>query len=571
MPTPLGTTIVDGWAAQAAATAHGFSSLAGTFFRLDGPIEVEDSYDGLDTDPIQLFSLDSDHRVPIEVSFVARAGGDPTLADNTLRLAPHPSTPLRSGERYVALLTDELVRTPENWERAEEYPKDTAFATTFTVQDSAGQSRQLAAATDRALEANPEWLQPATLRRVVRLTYTQGETPNGNEATIATSYFEEGDPTVTYLFSVPDAPVIDVDLLNEWPMEVWETEIQTVSFRDLTGQPWSNSGPGLLLDFSRRHEGWIDFDPDGDLIETISAEPMRVVIQVPKTGSNFSVMTWDHGTGGHAYSAVQRVSTGDAGLPVATAFAEAGTVVVSRDQPLYGTRYSLIEDGYGGSLGFYNIGNLPAFRDNQRQAGVAHRVLHHFVEDVLPGIVDTDPSRVGAFGHSLGSVTAHNGLMQSEGTGASKAFMSGTGGYFTYYVLATGLLGTDNDVVAQIEPLVGVDMEGRTASELVAILAGLPEPAWPNMDRMHPVMGLFQLIMDPADPMVLAPEQSVPETLLMGVGDWQVPNITTEWLDAALPDSTLLNCEPLGEYDPHYCTYREDAGVQALSDFVKSL
>jgi hypothetical protein len=77
----------------------------------------------------------------------------------------------------------------------------------------------------------------------------------------------------------------------------------------------------------------------------------------------------DHGTGGHAYSAVQRISTGDDGWAMANALASAGTAVVGRDQPLYGTRYSLIEDGFGGSLGFYNIGNLPAFRDNQRIGG----------------------------------------------------------------------------------------------------------------------------------------------------------------------------------------------------------
>ena len=252
-------------------------------------------------------------------------------------------------------------------------------------------------------------------------------------------------------------------------------------------------------------------------------------------------------------------------------FADAGTVVVSRDQPLYGDRYSLIEDGFGGSLGFYNIGNLPAFRDNQRQGGADHRVLHRFVRDALPNLFAVDPNRIGAYGHSLGSVTAHNGLIQSQGDGALSAFMSGTGGYFTYYVLETGLLGTDNDVVTQIEPILGVSLEGRTAPELVAALVGLPEAAWPNMNRMHPVMGLFQTIMDPSDPIVLAPAQTQPEILLMGVGDLQVPNRTTEWLAETTPLGELRRCEPTEEYDPHYCTYREEDGLRALKSFLDNL
>lgn len=571
MPTSLGDTIIAGWAGQATESVIGFSPLAGIYFQLDGPIEVEAEYAGLESDPVQLFSLDSDHRVPVEVSFVADAAGDPLLTDNLLQLAPHPVHPLRSGERYAAIITRDLVRSPEDWEKPEELPKNTAVGTVFTVQDIRGQLEALGEATDAYLDAHPEMLQPANLRRVVALTYAQGFTPGGDAATISTATYESGESTTTYLYAAPEVQDVTIDLVNDWPMTVWEAEIQTVAFRDLSAQPWANSGPALLLDFHRRNEGWFDFDAEGNLTSEPAAESMRVVISIPKTGENHSVMTWDHGTGGHAYSAVQRLSTGDDGRAVAEALATAGTAVVGRDQPLYGSRYSLIEDGFGGSLGFYNIGNLPAFRDNQRQGGVDHRVLFRFCEEVLPGVFETDPERIGAFGHSLGSVTAHNGLVLSGGQGSEKALMSGTGGYFTYYVLDTGLLGTDNDVVTQLEPLVGQDVSGASPSELVSIMMGLPEEAWPNMNRFHPAMGLFQMIMDPSDPLALAPEQPAHETIVLGYDDWQVPNQTTRWLHEGLPSSELIECMPASEYDGHYCTYREKAGLDAIHNFAKGL
>lgn len=571
MPSPLGSAIVGGWAAQANKTVTGFSAFPAIYFQLDGPVDVETNYAGLNSDDIQLFSLDSDHRVPIEVAFIEASNGDPTLPDYTLQMSPLPTTPLRSGETYMAVLTKRLVRRANDWEGHSEAPKDAAIVTTFTVQDSVGQHVQLGEAVDRWLEENPSALRPETLRRVLSLSYVQGETPNGNPATISTVTYDGGETSVHYLYPAPNVSDVTLDLGADWPMEVWETEVETASFRDLTDQPWSNSGAGLLLDFERREGGWIDFDGDNTLQATPTAESMRIVIQVPKGDGPYSVMTWDHGTGGHAYNAVQRISTQDDSAAVIQTFADARTVVVSRDQPLYGDRYSLIEDGFGGSLGFYNIGNLPAFRDNQRQGGADHRVLHRFCRDELPNWFDVDIDRIGAYGHSLGSVTAHNGLIQSQGDGAKAAFMSGTGGYFTFYVLETGLLGTDNDVVSQIEPILGVSLEGRTAPELVAALVGLPESAWSNMTRMHPVMGLFQSIMDPSDPMVLAPAQTQREVLLMGVGDLQVPNSTTEWLSEALPMGELLRCEPSEDYDPHYCTYREEEGLVALKNFLDSL
>ena len=105
----------------------------------------------------------------------------------------------------------------------------------------------------------------------------------------------------------------------------------------------------------------------------------------------------------------------------------------------------------------------------------------------------------------------------------------------------------------------------------IAALLGVPEEAWDHVDRLHPALGLFQLIMDPSDPMAVAPWSPVPETIVLGVGDYQVPNNTTEWLAEALPDATVIRCEPAGDYDGHYCIYRETEGLEAFKEFGAGL
>ena len=62
-----------------------------------------------------------------------------------------------------------------------------------------------------------------------------------------------------------------------------------------------------------------------------------------------------------------------------------------------------------------------------------------------------------------------------------------------------------------------------------------------------------------------------PETFVMGIGDWQVPNGATQALARATPDVEILECDALGDYDPHYCTYREETGFSAFSGLMEVL
>jgi hypothetical protein len=563
-PTDLGTTVVSGWAAQAAATAQGASHQPAIFFRFEETFE-------LTAGDLGLAAADG-AQVPLTWHWVEQALGDPWLADNLLVVMPEPTAPLASGERYVAWVSTSVADPAPGWVPPEGSPNDAAVATAFTVQDSLGQLRSLMDAVDSTLDTHPEYLQADNFREVVALRYAQGETPSGIAATVATATYADGGTDDTYLAPKEGAEPFTLTLDESWPMAVFETHITTVAFQGLAGQPWASAGLGLLTDFDRLDDGWMRF-AEGQLTSTPEAETMRVVVQVPRSGAGpFPVLTWDHGTGGHAYNAVGRSLVDDDHLGVAQALSSA--VVVSRDQPLYGQRFGLIDAGFGSSLGFYNIGNLPCFRDNQRQAAADHRVLHRFVREALPSFADVDLSRIGAFGHSLGSVTAHAGLVGQGLDGAAAGLMSGSGGYLTYYVLDTGLLDQEYALVDVLAPLLGLEEEEIAEagpSDLVGALIGLPPEAWPQVGRHHPAMQLFQVVMDPSDPLMWVGQQQVRETIVMGIDDHQVPNDTTRWLAEVHPDAELVECVPSGEYDGHWCTFREPLALATISDFLEGL
>ena len=563
-PSPIGERIMEGWSGQASIASAGFSHQPAIYFRFSSQPALQDGDVGI--------TAADGTEVPIEWQWIDDPAGDPFLTSNLLVVMPEHTAPLSSGGRYVGWVSDRVAQAADGWTAPEGAPDAVAVATAFTVQDSLGQLRALVAAVDEELAERPELLTPSAWRRVVSLGYGQGETPSGEPSTVATVTYENGETDPTYLAPDPDGPSWTVELGEDWPHEVWEARIQTLAFQPEEGRPWAGSGLGLLADFDRRNEGWIPF-VDGQITSEPYAEEMRIVVQVPRVGSGpFPVVTWDHGTGGHAYNAVGRANPDDLSGEVASAFSEA--VIVSRDQPLYGQRYPLIDEGFGASLGFYNIGNLPAFRDNQRQAAADHRVLHRFVSEVLPDQLEVSLNGEGAFGHSLGSVTAHGGLAGQQGSGATRALMSGTGGYLSYYVLETGLLGGDNDVVVGLAPLLGFTEEQlaeSTPPELIAALAGIPETAWPLMGRHHPVMQLFATIMDPSDPMSFARDQVVPETFILGLDDLQVPERTTRWLAEAQPEVEIVECAPRGTYDGHYCTFREPESFAAIRDWVDRL
>lgn len=572
----LGQRFSEAWARQANEAVYGFSPLAPIFLQFDGPLPLESQegqFSGDEEDPIRLFDVETGEHVPIDYRFISNAQGDPYLTNHLLALAPQPAHALRSGATYIAEVSDSLARTPEGWDPPAGTHEDAAFATRFTVQDVQGELEALADAAWEALDADPSLLEPSSMQKLTTLQYTPAETPSGEEATAVIVTFEDGSTRTSYLEAI-DGLDVSIDLTAD-AMEVYEFSIHTLAFRDLRTQPFTSPGLAFLNDFDRV-DGRIPFEPGAVLGRAPEPEPMRVVLQVPRGRDITSVVTWDHGTAGHAYNAIQRANDGEDFSTLRAAWSESGMAILSRDQPLYGTRFELVDEGFDPTLGFYNLNNLPAFRDNQRQGGVDHLVLHAFAERELGKHFDLPDTVPGAFGHSLGSVTANLGLAMQGELGAEHALLSGAGGLFSVYVTDTGLLsngsGSTASLAQTLYQLLGTDApENPTGSSAIGALLGVPEEGWVHVDRLHPAMGLFQLVMDGSDPLAVAAYQQTSTHILKGIDDWQVPNITTDWLAQASPKATLSDCERSYFYDGHYCTFREAAGVSAFQALAESL
>jgi hypothetical protein len=307
-------------------------------------------------------------------------------------------------------------------------------------------------------------------------------------------------------------------------------------------------------------------------------DTVRIVVGLPKdAGGGLApaqgAVVWDHGTGGHAYNIIQRANASDNSEALAQVFADEGWAVVGRDATLYGTRYPLIDEGHGSSLGFYNIVNLPAFRDNQRQTAIEGyqlaRWLQEGLERDLPG-AQVDLSRLRRAGHSLGSVTSNLGVAGRPGAWES-VFLSGTGGVFSHYFLDTGLLNTlDPALVAALFPALGAaPPEVLDIQSVAGAVLGVPEASWPLLDRTHPFLLLFQWTMDPSDPMSVARDERLPAFLSISPGDFQTPDFTAEALAVALPQAQVTQCQARGDYDPHSCLWREPEGPEILRAWLR--
>ena len=524
-----------------------------------------------------MLSLTSGTTVPIHVRFIADSQGDPYLPEGTLVVTPDEGHPLRAGETYLAFVAKRVAEPATEWTPPPEaIPYDPAIATVFTVQDVPSELRQLRAAADAFLDADPSLLTPTDgLREVVSLRYAQGSTPSGKPATVETVTFLDGSTEVTHLdnASVPEQ-TLD---LTSGPMAVYQATIYTAAFQPAQGRPYQNAGLAIIVDTSRT-DGWIEFDAEGNLLATPRAEAMRVVVQVPRERAGpVAVIDWAHGSGGDAYESVARVDPQNDMLAIRTRLAAAGAAIVSGDQPLFGRRFAFQDRGYEDTLLVVNIPNLPAFRANVQQGAIDQHVRLRFAREVLPALLGdgvVDASRVGAFGHSIGAQMALVAAgMQEVGSSAPGALLvNGSGGFVTHSVVASDLFELDGGVGAAILDLVGLEpAPDATPADILGALFGVPEAAWGNIDRHHPLALPFQLVIEGADPLAVAGAHTIPLTVFAGDGDSFVPPEGFQWLAGATLFGELQPCVPSIPYDGHYCVFREEAGRTAFEALVEGL
>jgi hypothetical protein len=581
----LAQGLLGGWIDRIEQTSVGFGNNTPAYFRFAEPIEVPSTTTGSPEDGFLWVDLDDPQLLPLQMRFVEDPIDDPAFGPNTLAMAPLLGHPPTSGHRYAAVVMrsagvappEDGPDVPEELEEALDalgVPGRVATFTTFTVQDATGQLRTLAADMDARLG---DW-GDVTFKRVTSLAYAQGTTSSGNDSTVATVTFEDGTTEQTFLEAGETLAPFTVDLGDAWPMVVYQAEIPILNYQGLDDRPFMSPGLAHIGD-NDEQTGWIAFRGDALVSEPV-VETMRITVQLPKGSDgqpleNVPFVVYDHGTSGHAYNIVHRRNPAD-DSPLMEAFRDAGFAVIGRDATLYGRRFPLIDQGYGGSLGFYNIVNTPAFRDNQRQTALEGLAVRRYAAEQLNDDLPTgsvDGSRARRMGHSLGAVTTNLGVAMAPDD-FDAALLSGTGGVFLHYFFDTGLIDTfDASTFDLLLPLLGAEMpaDGEITTPFVFGAAlGISEAAIANVDRLHPAASLFQWQMDPSDPMAVARDETLPIVAVIAPGDFQTPDFTAEALVNALPDAEARTCTALGDYDPHNCLFREAEGFGHLEAWLQT-
>ncbi len=619
----IGSMILESYVKRAKEISFGFGLNAPVYFQLSGPILACSVPAGKDipssADPAFLVNLTGTPEfIPLETRWVESSGGDPFLADNLLILLPQAGHPLKSGQAYAAVLTNRIRgKNGKALTRSANFDnfwsgQNSALAgtlhltelksrlaelgltedkvvglTVFTTQDAVGQYQLAKAAVDQALDDT--YLNITKWHEVKKVVYYNGTTPSGKQSTILLVQYAEGGTSQTYLEYTPDHPGKTVTIDSSYPYRVFEGWINTTSLQGPADKPFTATGtlPLSNLDLTT---GRINFQKVGGEMQLVSVpqpEPMRITVLVPHDNQgnfldNCPVLLWDHGTGGSAYNCVQRLNAEDDGPRVAKIIASHGVAIISRDQPLFGQRYEVVEQGLNSWITFYNFLNIGAFRDNLRQSGIDAYVLLRLLQTRLngflkqQGLTQSDHTlktdALYKFGHSLGGFTSHFGLALSTGTNDyQKALLSGAGGLMGLFFSESKILSdlVSDPQIAAILPVLGLgNYQGTiTFPILFGAAAGIPTASLSGVDRFHPIVGLFQILVDPGDPINFTGEIHIPVTYLMGIGDRQVPNSATRALAEAVADSKLVECHPTGDYDPHYCTFREEEAFKIIDEF----
>ncbi|MEC8423170.1 MAG: hypothetical protein VX000_05295, partial [Myxococcota bacterium] len=332
----IGAQVVDGWARRIEQTSHGFANHGAAYFRFTGALsDIPAETSGATDDPVLIIDIATGEIIPLTARFVADPAGDPWYAENTLAIAPALGHPPRSGATLAAVVMESSgARAAANWTvpaRVEDalaragITGAVAVATLYTVQDGTAELRAVRDDILARLGETPDWGIPQ-IRRVETLAYRQGATPSGKDATVCTVTFTNGSHEQRYLAPLAGAVDHVHDMIDEWPMTVYQVEMPVMNYSRLIDRPYMNPGFGHLSDL-QRDTGWWRFDaetPGEPDLEIIS-----VTISLPEDASGAAldgapVVIYDHGTGGHAYNAVQRRSSLDDGLGLARVFADAG-------------------------------------------------------------------------------------------------------------------------------------------------------------------------------------------------------------------------------------------------------
>ncbi len=594
--TPISRRLISDYLDRMKESCLGFGLNSSVYFRFSGPIQ------GLPAridrpsalDPVFIFSLEQDPAfIPLKLRFYKFSLGDPALASNLLVLLPQPGAAFQSHTTYAAVVRKSLkdedgqtINRPgefDAWIKGEDSPlsslldpapflaclariglnpDDVIVATVFTTMDLTGAYDLIKADLYHRLEQAP-YDQVIQFHEVKRLLVHQGKTPSGRRAKVYTAEYADGEKEDTYFSGVRAREDIIDFSQRDFPHRVFELYIYTPNYQGrLSDRPY-----GLKMPWrdGRLRTGRIIFKESGDGRLSLEAEPepIRFTLLVPrneagKMKTNCPVIIWDHGTGGSAYSPIRRLSPEDNMRRPLEVYARYGVAVVGIDGPLHGKRYEMKDEGYKLAWNYFNMLNIYAFQGNLMQAGVDSAAVYHFVrhhlndflarEDVLGREDILDPELAIKGGHSLGGIVSHMGLYMAD---YDAALLSGDGEKW---------------------PLSLLDTANRRQYQMLAgMLIGSPPWAYKRLDEFHPLVNLLLTLLEPANPVNYCYHTDTPVTFFAGKGDTHVSNASTYALDRACPNSRVIMFEPSGDYDSHYCTWREDAAVKEFDKFFAEL
>ena len=622
-----GLGLVRAYADRSQDTILGYGVNASFYLSAAGPLDLaSESEVSAPTakDPIVLLACDVSACTPYGhvVRYVASAGDDPYLRDNTVVISPRAGRPWPTGSFMVVVIASSLlgangasVRAPSgyDWQASGLVPAPlveivaSAMAGTKMVAAFGVQVQDVLAELDALRTAGEQWMaaHPPSitgLREVRNLHYQNGETPqNAVEAVVVTASYHDGSHQATYYEPEDGEFSFDVTLGgpsngSDYPYRAFEFTVQLPNFRGLEDQPYGSPGLEMLNDFALR-SGRLIYKRGEDGLPALTSVPdsetVRLLVQLPVNADgdfvpNPDLLVWEHGTGGSIYNSVRRVALLTGTTDVSRRMAAANYAIVIRDQPLFGTRYPLYDEGYNSYLGAYNLANISAFRDYVRQAAVETYIVGAWARGSMArdlaqaisattgldaGVAAFTLSKPVKFGHSLGAQMGNVSLvMHRDRHEYAHAILSGVGGLFIFFGIETGMLDKlDPDTLELvrdgIELYTDISIEGElTPRKVLGSLLGIGPETQSRLDFWHPVASLFQTLVDAGDPASFIPYLTTPETFIEGIGDLQVPNISTDWILGGEADMTVELCHPTwDDYDPHSCTFEEVEGHDAVS------
>ncbi|MBX3127862.1 MAG: hypothetical protein KF718_14160 [Polyangiaceae bacterium] len=401
-PNPTASVFVDSLKAMLPRDARGFSTTAGVFFGLSGPLDpaVDAELDASVAADARVFLIDVDDdspdrgaRLPVRVRFMQDGG--PFGAPNLLALVPLQGIPLRPLTRYAAVVTRDVLDA-----------KGKPLAVTASLQQilsgrsPAGMSAPALDEHTRAIAALDELgVPPSRLAGVAAFTT---DDPTRDLRAVRDAMLAMPLPTLL-------EPFTPKEVFDDYC--VFESRLSMPVFQ-AGAPPFSETGGQWAYDA-------------GGAPALQAQEPARIVLTLPRAAmpaAGFPVVIFSRTGGGGDRPLVDRGVQAETGGPALVAgtgpalqFARAGFAGVSVDGPHGGLRNVSAADE---QFLMFNVANPSALRDNVRQSAAEIALQAHVLEvltldaancpdlDAGSGPVRFDTSALGLMGHSMGATIA---------------------------------------------------------------------------------------------------------------------------------------------------------------------